>query len=131
MEDTTRLTNEHSIKLFIQRDYTEGTTVKFQERFPPELQGKIDSSKFIDIIRHINSIYAEAESLSCKTFMENCCACLTGYLLLLCMPTHYEKEMELKSVGKLGMVKRKQFLQKRDISRSHEVKQCLPIILYI
>jgi hypothetical protein len=23
--------------------------------------------------------------------MENCCACLTGYLLLLCMPTHYEK----------------------------------------
>ncbi|CAF2527941.1 unnamed protein product [Rotaria sp. Silwood2] len=91
MEDTTRLTNEHSIKLFIQRDYTEGTTVKFQERFPPELQGKIDSSKFIDIIRHINSIYAEAESLSCKTFMENCCACLTGYLLLLCMPTHYEK----------------------------------------
>ncbi|CAF4354366.1 unnamed protein product, partial [Rotaria sp. Silwood2] len=40
-------------------------------------------------------------------------------------------EMELKSVGKLGMVKRKQFLQKRDISRSHEVKQCLPIILYI
>jgi hypothetical protein len=30
--------------------------------------------------------------------------------------------MELKAVGKLGMVKRKQFLQKRDISRSHEVK---------
>jgi hypothetical protein len=29
--------------------------------------------------------------------------------------------MELKPVGKLGMVKRKQFLQKRDISRSHEV----------
>ncbi|CAF0915406.1 unnamed protein product [Rotaria sordida] len=30
------------------------------------------------------------------------------------------QDMELKSVGKLGMVKRKQFLQKRDISRSHE-----------
>ncbi|CAF4738093.1 unnamed protein product, partial [Rotaria sp. Silwood1] len=29
-------------------------------------------------------------------------------------------EMDLKSVGKLGRVKRKQFLQKRDISRSHE-----------
>jgi len=29
--------------------------------------------------------------------------------------------MELKAVGNLGMVKRKQFLQKRDISRSHEV----------
>jgi len=30
--------------------------------------------------------------------------------------------MELKTVGKIGMVKRKQFLQSRDISRSHEVK---------
>ncbi|CAF4554805.1 unnamed protein product [Rotaria sp. Silwood1] len=91
MEDTTRLTSEHSIKLFIQRDYSEGTAVKFQERFPPELEGKIDRSKFVDIIRRINSIYTEAEALSCKTFMENCCGCLTGYLLLLCMSTHYEK----------------------------------------
>ena len=41
MEDTTRLTNEPSIKLFIQRDYSEGTAVKFQERFPSELQGKV------------------------------------------------------------------------------------------
>ncbi|CAF4875039.1 unnamed protein product [Rotaria sp. Silwood1] len=31
------------------------------------------------------------------------------------------QEMELKNIGKVGMVKRKQFLQKRDISRSHEV----------
>ena len=52
---------------------------------------QIDRGEFTAIIRHINEIYAEAESLSCKTFMENCCACLTGYLLLLCMPTHYEK----------------------------------------
>jgi hypothetical protein len=41
MEDTTRLTNEQSIKLFIQRDYSEGTAVKFQERFPPELEGRV------------------------------------------------------------------------------------------
>lgn len=41
MEDTTRLTNEPSIKLFIQRDYSEGTAVKFQERFPSELEGKV------------------------------------------------------------------------------------------
>jgi len=43
--------------------------------------------------------------------------------------------MELKAVGKVGMVKRKQFLQKRDISRSHEVKQtcflfCIHIYIY-
>lgn len=29
--------------------------------------------------------------------------------------------MELKPVGKMGLIKRKQFLQKRDFSRSHEV----------
>ena len=41
MEDTTRLTNDHSIKLFIQRDYSEGTGVKFQERCPSELEGRV------------------------------------------------------------------------------------------
>ena len=40
MEDTTRLTSDASIKLFIQRDYSEGTAVKFQERFPSELENK-------------------------------------------------------------------------------------------
>ena len=29
--------------------------------------------------------------------------------------------MEFKNVGKVGLIKRKQFLQKREISRSHEV----------
>ena len=111
MEDTTRLTNEQAIKLFIQRDYTEGTTVKFQERFPRELEGKvknflfvildefpsflslsqIDPSKFVDILQHINRIFAKAESISCRAFTENCCACLTGYLILLCIPTHYQR----------------------------------------
>lgn len=51
----------------------------------------MNSADFVGIIREINEIFAEAEAISCKTFMENCCACLTGYLLLLCMPTHYEK----------------------------------------
>ncbi len=41
MEDTTHLTNDRSIKLFIQRDYSEGTAVKFQERFPSELEGRV------------------------------------------------------------------------------------------
>jgi hypothetical protein len=46
MEDTTRLTNEQSIKLFIQRDYSEGIAVKFQERFPSELEGKVNNKFF-------------------------------------------------------------------------------------
>lgn len=31
----------------------------------------------------------------------------------------------MKNVGKVGMVKRKQFLQKRDFSRSHEVNKII------
>lgn len=42
MEDTTRLTYEQSIKLFIQRDYSEGTAVKFRENFPRELTDKVN-----------------------------------------------------------------------------------------
>ena len=41
MEDTTRLTHEQSVKLFIQRDYSEGTAVKFRENFPRDLEGKV------------------------------------------------------------------------------------------
>ena len=29
------------LKVFIQRDYSEGTSVKFQTRFPTELEGKV------------------------------------------------------------------------------------------
>ncbi|UJR07760.1 hypothetical protein I4U23_012043 [Adineta vaga] len=32
-----------------------------------------------------------------------------------------KQTMEMKTVGKMGMVRRKQFLQKRDFSRSHEL----------
>ena len=46
MDVTTRLTNHHSIKLFIQRDYSEGTAVKFQERFPSELEGRVKNQNF-------------------------------------------------------------------------------------
>lgn len=36
--------------------------------------------------------------------------------------------MELKNIGKVGMVKRKQFLQNRDISRSHEVTKIVLLV---
>lgn len=50
MEDTTRLTHEQAVKLFIQRDYSDGTAVKFQERFPRELEGKVKIFFFVFII---------------------------------------------------------------------------------
>ncbi|CAG0922735.1 unnamed protein product [Notodromas monacha] len=86
-------------KVFIQRDYTEGTGVKFETRFPQELEGKIDRQVFEDAINEINSVFAEAEHLSCSSCLSGCLACLTGYFTLCCMETHYEKC--LKKVSRL------------------------------
>lgn len=86
-----RLTSSSCAKVFIQRDYSEGVGVKFETKLPTELQGKISSTEFTDVIERINAIYEDAERLSARTYLENCLACLTAYLVLICMPTNYEK----------------------------------------
>ena len=91
-----RLTSSSCAKVFIQRDYSEGVGVKFDTKLPAELQGKIDPAEFEQVIERINSIYGDAERLSARTCFENCCACLTAYLLLACMPTSYEKVCDSK-----------------------------------
>lgn len=92
-----RLTSSSCAKVFIQRDYSEGVGVKFETKLPTELQGKISSSEFADVIERINAIYEDAERLSARTYLENCFACLTAYLLLICMPTNYEKNVKKAS----------------------------------
>jgi len=87
-----------SHKVFIQRDYSEGTSVKFQTKFPPELEGKIEREKFEYTLNTLNEVYAEAEKMSCSSYCEGCFACLTAYLLYCCTDTHYEKC--LKKVAK-------------------------------
>lgn len=37
------------MKVFIQRDYSEGTSVKFQTRFPPELEGRVSYYLFFSL----------------------------------------------------------------------------------
>ena len=86
-----RLTSSSCAKAFIQRDYSDGVGVKFDTKLPTELQGKISAPEFENVIERINEIYADAEKLSARSCFENCCACLTAYLLLICMPTNYEK----------------------------------------
>jgi hypothetical protein len=81
----------HCTKVFVQRDYCDGTAVKFQTKFPQELEGKIDRNTFESTVNELNAMYNEAESLSARTYCENCFACLTAYLIFLCMDTHYEK----------------------------------------
>jgi hypothetical protein len=97
MDDHTKLTASSCAKVFIQRDYSDGVGVKFDTKLPAELQGKLDPNEFEGIIGRINQIYADAERLSARTFMENCLACMTAYLLLICMPTQYEKHVKKAS----------------------------------
>lgn len=81
------------MKVFIQRDYSDGTSVKFQTRFPPELEGRvniinsasahflwsstfhthiallqIERQQFEATINKLNEYFAEAEKGSCSTY---------------------------------------------------------------
>ncbi|XP_012523929.1 golgin subfamily A member 7 isoform X2 [Monomorium pharaonis] len=78
-------------KVFIQRDYSEGTIVKFQTRFPSELESRLDRQLFEYTINQLNNYFAEAEHATCSTYCESCLYCLTGYLISICTETHYEK----------------------------------------
>ncbi|XP_049777506.1 golgin subfamily A member 7 isoform X1 [Schistocerca cancellata] len=90
---TTRAVNANNqcLKVFIQRDYNEGTLVKFQTRFPQELEDRIDRQAFEYTVNQLNAIYAEAEKAGCSTYCKGCMACLTAYLIYICTETHYEK----------------------------------------
>jgi hypothetical protein len=42
--------NNQCLKVFVQRDYSEGTLVKFQTRFPTELEDRVGSRReFVEI----------------------------------------------------------------------------------
>ncbi|KAI5099565.1 golgin subfamily A member 7 isoform X1 [Silurus meridionalis] len=85
-------------KVFVQRDYTSGTICRFQTKFPTELETRIDKQQFEETIQALNNLYAEAEKLGGKSYLEGCLACLTAYTIFLCMETHYEKV--LKKIAK-------------------------------
>lgn len=88
----------HCTKVFVQRDYADGTAVKFQTKFPQDLEGKIDKTTFETTVNELNAMYTDAEALNARTYCENCFACLTAYVVFLCMDTHYEKV--LKKIGR-------------------------------
>jgi hypothetical protein len=111
MDDMNRIPPAHCTKVFVHRDYSEGTSVRFQTKFPQELDGKVsalssapsfrlaylflcfqlDRAAFEHTMTELNNMYASAESLSGRTYCESCLACLTAYLAYLCIDTHYEK----------------------------------------
>ncbi|XP_031731700.1 golgin subfamily A member 7-like isoform X3 [Anarrhichthys ocellatus] len=85
-------------KVFIQRDYTNGTVCHFQTKFPSELESRIDKQQFEETVRTLNNLYAEAEKLGSQSYIEGCLACLTAYIIFLCMETHYEKARDVAPV---------------------------------
>ncbi|XP_067657264.1 golgin subfamily A member 7-like isoform X1 [Haliotis asinina] len=91
MDNLSRIPSASCAKVFVQRDYLDGTGVKFQNKFPLELEGKVDRGSFEQTINSLNTMYAEAESLGGRTYCESCFACLTAYLAYLCIDTYYEK----------------------------------------
>lgn len=45
--ETEQMAQTQCLKVFVQRDYSEGTLVKFQTRFPQELEGRVSVLVFI------------------------------------------------------------------------------------
>ena len=79
---TTTLSQANCRKVFVQRDFSEGSGVRFATRFPVELEGKIDRQLFDYTNITLNSWYAEVEKGSCSTYCEGCMACLTAKMCL-------------------------------------------------
>uniref|UniRef100_A0A673IH34 Golgin A7 family, member Bb n=1 Tax=Sinocyclocheilus rhinocerous TaxID=307959 RepID=A0A673IH34_9TELE len=84
-------------KVFIQRDYRDGTICKFQTKFPAELDSRIERSLFEETLKTLNCYYAEAEKIGGQSYLEGCLACATAYIIFLCMETRYE--MILKKIS--------------------------------
>lgn len=61
------------------------------------MQFQLDKQQFEETVQTLNNLYAEAEKLGGKSYLEGCLACLTAYTIFLCMETHYEKVCALQS----------------------------------
>lgn len=57
---------------------------------------QIERSTFEYTVNQLNEFFEEAESSSCRTYCQGCCACLTAYLMFICVESHYEKVISLR-----------------------------------
>ncbi|MCJ8730598.1 hypothetical protein PDJAM_G00186380 [Pangasius djambal] len=89
-----RHTASLATKVFIQRDYSEGTVCKFHTKLPAELNSRIERNLFEDTVKTLNNYYAEAEKISGQSYLEGCLACVSAYIIFLCMETRYEKVLK-------------------------------------
>jgi hypothetical protein len=59
--------------------------------FTEGLLFQVDKQQFEETMQTLNNLYAEAEKIGGKSYLEGCLACMTAYTIFLCMETHYEK----------------------------------------
>ena len=110
--------NDQPTRVFVQRDYSMGTVVQFETKFPSELNGhvsktaiqgiarpagycpdpcnvnlQVNEDTFRSTVSHINQLFEEAEALDREAYVEGCLACLTlcTYYAWPCVQTKYEK----------------------------------------
>ncbi|TNN75264.1 Golgin subfamily A member 7B [Liparis tanakae] len=81
-------------KVFVQRDYSEGTVCRFQTKFPSDLDNRIERTLLEETVKTLNSYYVEAEKIGGQSYLEGCLACATAYIVFLCMETRYEKVLK-------------------------------------
>jgi hypothetical protein len=79
--------------VFVQRDYSNGVGVRFETKFPPELEGRIGREKFDHLIAALNQMFEKAETISAQSLLYNCLSCMTAYLMLGCVTDQYGQMM--------------------------------------
>ncbi|XP_055334486.1 golgin subfamily A member 7-like isoform X6 [Paramacrobiotus metropolitanus] len=58
-------------RVFIERDYSQGLTLRFSSVFPQELERKMSKEDFEFVIHAFNDLYARAERITFATILEN------------------------------------------------------------
>ncbi|KAI1731939.1 golgin subfamily A member 7/ERF4 family domain-containing protein [Ditylenchus destructor] len=81
-------------KFYVQRDFSHGLSVAFSTDYPEELNNKIQRDAWIDFIKELNKIYAEAEIVSASTVAESMLLFFTCYLSRLCTKSIWDAKLE-------------------------------------
>jgi len=81
-------------EILIERDYSNGLLVRFDETFPEALNGKVTPEEFAHTIQHINLLFRQAETYTWLTCLESFVACATLYTYYICFRPKYSKLMK-------------------------------------
>ncbi|CAI5775213.1 Hypothetical predicted protein [Podarcis lilfordi] len=116
-------------KVFVQRDYSDGTICQFQTKFPPELDSRIERQLFEETVKTLNNFYAEAEKIGGSSYLEGCLACATAYFIFLCMETRYEKV--LKKISKYIQEQNEKIYAPRGLLLTDPVERGMRVVSFL